>query len=148
MARIGRRVNSPRVTHGLVIDRPWVGLIADSKKTWEMRTRPTRIRGWIGLIEKGSGTVISVAYLKDSLPVLRRDKHHLHYRKHRVPSERDRKTYDGKYLYPWVMAKAFRLPKAVPYRHPSGAVTWVTLRDGVAVALKRQIRRAHPEEQT
>jgi ASCH domain len=148
MARRGGRVNRASISHGLVIDQPWVGLIADGKKTWEMRTRPTRIRGWIGLIEKGSGTIIGVAYLKDSLPVLRRDKHHLHYRKHRVPSERGRKTYGGKYLYPWVMAKAFRLPKAVPYRHPAGAVIWVTLLDDVALALKRQIRRTHPEEQT
>jgi len=32
------------------------------------------------------------------------------------------------------MAKAFRLAKAVPYKHPSGALIWVTLSDDVALA--------------
>ena len=52
------------VSRALVVDQPWVGLIADGAKVWEMRTRPTKVRGWIGLIEKGTGTIIGVAYLK------------------------------------------------------------------------------------
>jgi ASCH domain len=108
------------VSRALVIDQPWVGLIADGAKVWEMRTRPTKVRGWIGLIEKGTGTIIGVAYLKDSLPALQRAKHQLHYRKHRTRPEPGQKTYTGKYLFPWVMAKAFRLPKPVPYKHLSG----------------------------
>src|SRR5262245_29204296 len=77
----------------------------------------------------------------NSLPALQRNKHQLKYRKHRVRPEPGHKTYKGKYLFPWVMAKAFRLPKPVSYRHPSGAVIWVTLTDDVAHALTRQIRR-------
>ena len=130
------------VSRALVVDQPWVGLIADGAKVWEMRTRRTKLRGWIGLIEKGTGTIIGVAYLKDSLPPLQRGKHQLHYRKHRVRSQPGHKSYKGKYLFPWVMAKAFRLPKPVPYKHPSGAVIWVTLSDDVAHALTRQIRRS------
>jgi hypothetical protein len=129
------------LSRGLVIDQPWVGLIADGAKIWEMRTRPTKVRGWIGLIEKGSGTIIGAAYLKDSLPALQRNKHQLKYRKHRVRPEPGHRTYKGKYLFPWVMAKAFRLPKPISYRHPSGAVIWVTLTDDVVHALTRQIRK-------
>ena len=129
------------LSRGLVIDQPWVGLIADGAKVWEMRTRPTKVRGWIGLIEKGSGTIIGAAYLKDSLPALQRNKHQLKYRKHRVRPEPGHRTYKGKYLFPWVMAKAFRLPKPISYRHPSGAVIWVTLTDDVVYALTRQIRK-------
>src|SRR5262249_14752141 len=77
----------------------------------------------------------------NSLPALQRNKHQLKYRKHRVRPELGHKTYKGKYLFPWVMAKAFRLPKPVSYRHPSGAVIWVTLTDDVVHALTRQIRR-------
>jgi hypothetical protein len=80
-----------------------------------MRTRPTRVRGWIGLIEKGSGTIIGAAYLKDSLSTLERSKHRLHYRRHRVPLEPGQKVHKGKYLFPWVMEKAFRLAKPVAY---------------------------------
>jgi hypothetical protein len=134
------------VTRGLVIDQPWAGLIADGRKTWEMRTKPTKVRGWIGLIEKGTGTVIGLAYLKGSLPGLSRDAHHLHFKKHRVPSQSGHKRYDGRYLIPWELAKAFRLPKPLPYQHPSGAVTWVRFADEVSRSLTRRLRRAHPME--
>ncbi|MBV8400626.1 MAG: ASCH domain-containing protein [Acetobacteraceae bacterium] len=56
-----RRLSTLNVARGLIIDRPWAGLIADGKKTWEMRTRPTKVRGWIGLIAKGTKTVIGIA---------------------------------------------------------------------------------------
>jgi hypothetical protein len=146
----GRRRNNAAltVTSGLVIDQPWVGLIADRKKTWEMRTRPTRVRGWIGLIEKGTGTVIGIACLMGSRPALERNLHHLHFKKHRVPPGSGRKTYNGKYLTPWVLAKAFRLPRPLPYQHPSGAVTWVRFDNEVSRSLTRQLRATNPEERT
>src|SRR5262245_48413541 len=106
------------VSRGLVIEQRWVSLILDGRKTWEMRTRPTRVRGWIGLIEKGSGTIIGAAYLKDSLSALERSKHHLHYRRHRIPLEPGQKVYKGKYLFPWVMEKAFRLASLCPTNIP------------------------------
>jgi hypothetical protein len=134
------------VTHGLVIDQPWVGLIADRKKTWEMRTRPTKVRGWIGLIEKGTGTVIGMACLTGSLPALSRNAHHLHFKKHRVPARSGRKTYDGKYLIPWVLTKAIKLPTPLAYQHPSGAVTWVRFADEVSRSLARRLRTTHSEE--
>jgi hypothetical protein len=129
-----------------VIDQPWVGLIADRKKTWEMRTRPTKVRGWIGLIEKGTGTVIGMARLTGSLPALSRDAHRLHFKKHRVPGQSGRKTYDGKYLIPWVLTNAFRLPTPLAYQHPSGAVTWVRFADEVSRSLARRLRTTHPEK--
>jgi hypothetical protein len=134
------------VTRGLVIAAPWVGLIADGKKTWEMRTRPTKVRGWIGLIEKGTGTIIGIACLEGSRPPLRPNLHHLYFKKHRVPPSSSRKTYDGKYLTPWVLAKAFRLPKPLPYQHPSGAVTWVAFADEVSRSLSRRLRAEMFEE--
>jgi hypothetical protein len=117
------------VERGLVIKQPWVGMIADGKKIWEMRTRRTRLRGWIGLIEKGAGQVVGVAYLKAS-PL----------------AARGRKSFSGKYVFPWVMSRAIRLPKPVAYKHPHGAVTWVKFSDGVSRALARHIRKNYPEE--
>jgi hypothetical protein len=141
------RNTSANVTHGLVIDQPWVGLIADRKKTWEMRTRPTKMRGWIGLIEKGTSTVIGMARLTGSLPALSRQAHHLHFKKHRVPPGSDGRKYHGKYLIPWVLERSFRLPRPVPYQHPSGAVTWVRFGDKISRSLNRRLRTTHPEEQ-
>jgi hypothetical protein len=135
-----RNNTAPNVTHGLVIDQPWVSLIADRKKTWEMRTRPTKLRGWIGLIEKGTGTVIGMACLKGSLPALSRQAHHLHFKKHRVPHGSDGRKYHGKYLTPWVLSGSFRLPRPIPYQHPPGAVTWVKFSDEVSRYLTRQLR--------
>jgi hypothetical protein len=118
----------------------------DGAKVWEMRTRPTKVRGWIGLIAKGSGTIIGLAYLKGSLPALQRSKYHDHYRKHRAPSDPGRKTYNGRYVFPWVMAKAFRLRKPVPYKHPLGAVIWVTFSNNVAQVLTRNLRMTYRKE--
>jgi hypothetical protein len=136
------------VTRGLVIDQPWVDLIADGKKTWEMRTRPTNVRGWIGLIGKGTGTIIGIACLAASLPPLEPDAHHLHFKKHRVPRSADRKRYTGRYVIPWRLTKAFRLSTPVPYEHPTGAVTWVTLSNKVSRSLTHRLRARYPEERT
>ena len=125
-----------------------MGLIADGKKTWEMRTRPTNVRGWIGLIEKGTGTVIGIACLAASLPPLKPEAHHLHFKKHRVPPIAGRKRHTGRYLIPWKLTKAFRLSRPVPYEHPAGAVTWVTLSNKVSRFLTHRLRARGPEERT
>lgn len=106
------------------------------------------MRGWIGLIEGGAGHVIGVAYLKDSPPELRRNTYPLHYRKHRVMPEPGKKPHSGKYLFPWVVTKAIKLAKPIPYQHPSGAVTWVKFSDEVGRSLARQIHKTYRGEQT
>ena len=47
-----------------------------------MRTRSTNMRGWIGLIEGGSGTVIGLADLTDVLLPLNTDQMRKNVRKH------------------------------------------------------------------
>ena len=47
----------------LIIKKPWIDLILDGEKTWEMRSRKTKITGWIGLIEQGSGLIVGRAFL-------------------------------------------------------------------------------------
>lgn len=55
---------------GLIIAEPWIGLILEGRKTWEMRSRDTPVRGQIGLIRKGSKSVVGVAELVGTLPHL------------------------------------------------------------------------------
>jgi hypothetical protein len=89
-----------------------------------------------------------MACLTGSLPALSRNVHHLHFKKHRVPARPGSKLYDSKYLTPWVLTKAFRLPKPLPYQHPSGAVIWVRFADKVSRALTSRLRSTHREERT
>src|ERR1051325_330918 len=111
---------------GLIIKEPWISLILSRKKTWELRSRNSQVRGRIALILKGSGTVIGVAELVGTLPKLSRSSLISNVRKHQVP----RREFHGdlKYTTAWVLRRAARLSKPVTYRHPPGAVIWVNLR--------------------
>jgi hypothetical protein len=128
--------------HGLVIDQPWGGLIANRKKTWEMQTRPTTVRGWIGLVGKSAGTVIGMPCLTGSPPALSQQAHHLPFNKHRVPL-----GHRGKFLTPWALARSFTLPGPVPYQHPSGAVPWVKFAREISRALTHQLHATYPDEE-
>lgn len=70
------------ITKGLIVDHPWIDLILDGAKTWEMRSTGTSHRGWFGLIAKGSGAVQGIARVHDvGAPLsqddlLRTERHH------------------------------------------------------------------------
>lgn len=122
---------------GLVIDEPWIRLITDGKKTWEMRSRDTQVRGRIALIKKGSGTVMGVADLVGTRPRLSRAELRTNVDKHCVPA--DHIGDDFKHSSAWVLERARPLRSAVPYRHPSGAVIWVNLDRAVTTAIEAQL---------
>jgi hypothetical protein len=115
------------LTRALVIDEPWIGLILSGQKTWEMRSANTKIRGLIGLIRKGSGHVVGLAELVDCRAPLNSEEYARHETFHRIPPERQAGAISGGWTKPWVLAKARPLRQSVPYRHPPGAVIWVTL---------------------
>ena len=85
----------------LCVKPPYARQIVTGAKTEEYRSRPTRIRGRIGIIESGSGTIIGDAVLYDC-------------------TERD----DG-WEYVWHLRDARRYAVPVAYQHPFGAVVWV-----------------------
>jgi len=43
---------------GLLINSPWIEMILEGKKTWEIRGANTKLRGPIALIKSGSGKVV------------------------------------------------------------------------------------------
>ena len=120
---------------GLIIKEPWISLILSGKKTWELRSRDTRVRGRIALIRKGSGTVLGSAELAGTLPKLARSDLIGNVAKHRVP-EGDIDA-DFKWTTAWVLERARPLREAIPYRHPPGAVIWVDLTPEVAAMVER-----------
>jgi hypothetical protein len=130
------------ITKGLIIDDPWIGYILDGSKTWEMRSTSASHRGWFALIKKGTGAVWGVAQLVDSGSALSPDEMIATYDKHRIPADMIRTGQVAKWNKPWKLADVTRLGSPVPYRHKSGAVTWVELDVHASTALARQLRSA------
>ena len=111
---------------GLVIKSPWIDLILQGQKTWEIRGKNTAQRGRIALIKSKSGCVIGTCRLVDcigplSLAQLREttDKHH-------IPLDGLTELPYEK-TYAWVMAEPKLLETPIPYKYPSGAVIGVRL---------------------
>ena len=88
----------------LCVKPPYARAIVTGAKVEEYRTRPTRIRGRIGIIESGSGTIIGEADLYDC-------------------------TERGDWDYIWHLQNARLYETPIPYRHPFGAVVWVKLKN-------------------
>ncbi len=128
----------------LVVADPWIEMILDGTKTWEMRSKVTHLRGPVALIRKGSGQVVGTAVLVDCGAPLSADAYAAAERRHGIPAADQPWAIDNGYLIPWVLEDARALAQAVPYRHTSGAVTWVVLEDSVARAMAAQDRTSSP----
>lgn len=126
---------SNTVSRALVIDEPWIGMILSGQKTWEMRTKPTQIRGRIGLIRKGSGLVVGTAELTGCLAPLDAAGYHKAAAFHAIQPGRQAAALSGGWVVPWVLSDVRPLIRPVPYAHRSGAVVWVVLDEAVGASL-------------
>ena len=107
----------------LIIRQPWIDMILNGEKTWEMRSKPTKIRGRIGLIEQGTGLIVGECNLDDVAESV--DNFNIGYGQHL--HKVDDLDLLEKWKYPWVLSGAQRYEKPIPYKHPRGAVTWVKI---------------------
>jgi hypothetical protein len=124
----------------LVIRRPWIDLILDGQKTWEIRGARTSVRGRIGLIASRSGTVVGVCDVVDCVGPLTAAEFRKNVKKAGMrPSEANFGYY--RQTFAWVVSNARRLERPVPYRHPSGAVIWVRL----DAAVEKKVRAQEPQ---
>lgn len=113
-----------RNAKGLIVRKPWIDLILDGTKTWEMRSKHTRHRGPTYLIEAGSGLIVGKCLLVGTHELSAEPsmfEHEFHH--HQV---NDRSLLE-KWNIAWRLTSAQRLEKPIPYKHPKGAVTWVNL---------------------
>lgn len=122
------------INRGLLIKKEPVDRILAGTKTWEIRGKATAKRGPVALIESGSGKVVGVCEVVDvigplSLAELRRNTRKAGFRAD---------SLDYKRTYAWVLRRARRLRKPIPYRHPPGAVIWVKLEPSVIGRVKRE----------
>lgn len=114
--------------NGLVIRSPWVEMILDGRKIWEIRGRNTRVRGKIALIRSGSGLIVGTCQLVDVVGPLTR----VEFRRNRRRAglmEAQAKSLPYPTTYAWVLTdvRKYRRPRA--FKFPAGAVVWVRLRD-------------------
>ena len=130
--------NRGSILNGLVVDEPWISLILQGRKTWEMRTTHTNIRGQIALIRKGSGHVVGVADLIDVVGPLDAIAFRAHRSMHCIPVEKD--ELGARWHTAWELENAKALARPVSYDHPFGAVIWVSLSEEVAAAVRSGIR--------
>ena len=121
-----------KVNKALIIADPWIGFILGGTKDWEMRSSASSHRGWFGLIRKGTGAVYGVARLVDVGGPLSPAEMIATHQHHRIPDHMICSGEVAKWNVPWKLAEVHQLDRPVPYRHKSGAVTWVEL-DDVAV---------------
>lgn len=111
--------------NALIVKEPWVSLILDGKKTWEIRGSRTQIRGTIALIKSGTGKVLGTVELVDSKE-LTPEEYASNQDKHCVPVE-SFASMPYKRTHAWVLVNPVRYKEPQPYKHPQGAVIWVNL---------------------
>lgn len=133
-----------RIKKGLIIADPWIGYILDGTKDWEMRSSGASHRGWFGLIRKGTGAVYGVARLIQVGAPLSPSEMIATFGHHRIPENIIRSGEVAKWNTPWKLADVCRLGRPVPYRHKSGAVTWVELDDAAIDGVASQFGAAAP----
>jgi len=122
-------------TQALIIDEPWIILIMAGQKAWDMRSCATTKRGAVALVRKGSGQIVAIARIAACLAPLSATGMAGTFDRHCIPQAMV--EGDGyKWFTPWVLADVQVLDRPVPYRHPSGAVTWVDLAPEVQAQLK------------
>lgn len=107
----------------LIIDSPHIDRILLGQKIWEMRSTPTKIRGRIGLIKKGTGLIVGSADLYDVGNALNEFTALLTAEYHMVADLNKIK----KWKFPWMLKDVVKFKKPIPYRHPKGAVIWVKI---------------------
>jgi hypothetical protein len=121
---------------GLLIKKQFLEKILSGKKSWEIRSSRTNIRGPIGLICSGTGTVVGVCELIDCIGPLTNEQFRRNARKAGLhPAEAS--IPRGQLRFAWVLSNIQRLNEPVPYSHPSGAIIWVKLMEYVARRIMR-----------
>lgn len=114
------------ITHGLIIDRPWIDFILNGEKTWELRSSSCSKRGPIALIRKGSKQVVAIAELVDSYGPFEKEDLCRYQKYHQVPAERINHP-DHKWFYAWKLTSITPLDQPVRYIHKNGSVIWAEL---------------------
>ena len=124
------------------IREPWIDMILDGEKTWEIRSKFTKKIGPVGLIRSKSGTVVGTAILAEVIQLTAK----MAYEKFALMgfdplTRKEAKEMEG--MYAWVLKDVVKFKKPVPYKHPYGAVTWVTLDEATSNNVLAEAKRSN-----
>lgn len=112
---------------GLFIKEPWISLILDGKKSWEIRGSNSKIRGRIALIASGSGEVKGFVDIIDSFKLSGKEFDDNIY-KHCINQEKyNSKNMPYKNTHAWVLANSKKLDKGIKFQMKQGCVIWINL---------------------
>lgn len=112
---------------GLIVKSPWIELILQGKKTWEIRGSNTSIRGTIALIKSGTGKIYGTVDLVD-VKKITLEEYQQSQQFHCIP-QRDCLQSPYPNIYAWVLENPHPFQRPIPYQHPRGAVIWVSLQE-------------------
>lgn len=112
---------------GLIVREPWVSMLLEGTKTWELRGSRTSLRGTVGLIGSGTGTVLGTARLDAVVGPLTREDLESSVDRHRVDWDWANTPLPYRNVYAWVFSDGARYTRPLRYTHPAGAVIWVKL---------------------
>ena len=123
------------------IQTPMIDDILDGVKKWEIRSKFTKKIGPVALIRSKSGTVVGTATLSEVIQLTPK----LAYENtaimgFRPITKEEAKELDGQYA--WVLKDVVKFKTPVPYKHPSGAVTWVTLDEPTTQKVLSEAKRS------
>lgn len=123
------------------IREPWIDMILAGEKRWEIRSKFTKKIGPVALIRAGSGTVVGTANLTEVIQLTPQKA----FKKHAIMGFRPLTKAEAKDLegqYAWVLKDVIKFKNPVPYKHPSGAVTWVTLDEQTTNKVHAEAKRS------
>jgi guanosine-3',5'-bis(diphosphate) 3'-pyrophosphohydrolase len=123
------------------IQEPWIDMILIGAKTWEIRTKNTLKIGPVALIRSGSKTVVAAATLSEVVlitPKIARTNASL-----MGMTVGEALSCVGEFA--WVLKDVNVLKKPVPYKHPSGAITWVTLDEETTGKVYAEVKHSKDE---
>lgn len=108
---------------GLIIKDPYISLILEGKKKWEIRGSKTNIRGRIALIKSGSKKIYGEVSLVDCFEI-NLDMYNRHC--FELYGKKEEKL-PYKKTYAWVVDSSVIYDEPKSYNHPLGAIIWVNL---------------------
>ena len=127
----------------LLIQRPWIDMILNNTKKWEIRGSRTNISERIALVPSGSGTVVGVCQLVECKGPLTAAEFRKNAAKAGLrPDEARRRPYPK--TYAWVLEKPMRLKRPIAYKHPSGAIIWVRIEGKTERRIRQAVSRQFP----
>jgi hypothetical protein len=112
---------------GLIVREPWISMIVDGQKSWELRGSRTSIRGRIALIAAGTGTIVGEASLTAVVGPIGIPELCANGSKHRVVANWELMGMPYRTTFAWELEDARRYDRPLTYSHPAGAVIWVNL---------------------